>query len=117
MNDIDSKDSGIFGPANPIDHRIPGLGLLSRLLGAVFLVFVCGLLLLDRAVLKANRDQTNLDAQAMSLLAEGFISDEAGLLQHILEGKAEPEHGRTTEDSTFWKSRKELIGMWWQAPT
>ena len=33
-----------------------GLGLLSRFLGAVFLVMLGGLLLLDRALLRANRN-------------------------------------------------------------
>lgn len=47
-----------------------GLGLLSRFLGAVFLVLLGGLLMLDRALLRANTNQAKLDAQAAGLLME-----------------------------------------------
>ena len=60
-----------------------GLGLLSRFLGAIFLVLLGGLLLLDRSLLKANRNQADLDAQAASLLTESFIGNHAALLERI----------------------------------
>ena len=62
-----------------------GLGLLSRFLGAVFLVLLGGLLLLDRSLLKANRNQAILDAQSAALLSESFISAQADLLGHIMD--------------------------------
>lgn len=60
-----------------------GLGLLSRFLGAIFLVLLGGLLLLDQSLLRANRNQANLDAQAASLLSESFIATQASLLERI----------------------------------
>ena len=62
-----------------------GLGLLSRFLGAVFLVLFGGLLLLDRSLLKANRNQATLDAQSAALLGELFVSSQADLLGRIAE--------------------------------
>ena len=62
-----------------------GLGLLSRFLGAVFLVLFGGLLLLDRSLLKANRNQATLDAQSAALLGELFVSSQADLLERIAE--------------------------------
>src|SRR3954469_25957652 len=84
MNVEDSKDSGISGVSGSIDDpRSPGLGLLLRFLGAVFLVLVCGLLVLDQALLQANRDQTNVDAQAASLLVESYVAEESSLLDRF----------------------------------
>jgi signal transduction histidine kinase len=62
-----------------------GLGLLSRFLGAVFLVLLGGLLLLDRSLWKANRNQAVLDAQAAALLTESFIAERTDLLSHIAD--------------------------------
>jgi signal transduction histidine kinase len=62
-----------------------GLGLLSRFIGAVFLVLLGGLLLLDQALLRANRNQAGLDAQSAALLAESFVSSQNVLLDRILE--------------------------------
>jgi signal transduction histidine kinase len=61
-----------------------GLGLLSRFIGAVFLVLLGGLLLLDQALLRANRNQAGLDAQSAVLLAESFVSSHSVLLDRIL---------------------------------
>src|SRR3954471_17303097 len=81
---VDSKESAIPGLAGGIDdERQSGLGLLSRFLGGVFLVLVCGLLLLDHALLQANHDQTSLDAQAASLLTEGFVTEHTALLERL----------------------------------
>jgi signal transduction histidine kinase len=60
-----------------------GLGLLSRFLGAVFLVLLGGLLLLDRALLRANRNQAQLDAQSAALLTEAFIASQNDLLDRV----------------------------------
>ena len=60
-----------------------GLGLLSRFIGAVFLVMLGGLLLLDRALLRANRSQAQLDAQSAALIAESFVAANAGLLDRV----------------------------------
>jgi hypothetical protein len=60
-----------------------GLGLLSRFLGAVFLVLLGGLLLLDRALLHANENQARLDAQSAALLAEAFMSAQSELLDRV----------------------------------
>lgn len=60
-----------------------GLGLLSRFLGAVFLVLLGGLLLLDRALLRANKNQAELDAQSAGLLTESFVATEAELLERV----------------------------------
>jgi signal transduction histidine kinase len=68
-----------------------GLGLLSRFLGAVFLVLLGGLLLLDRALLRANRNQADLDAQSAGLLTESFISTQSVLLERIAEVVSESE--------------------------
>ena len=68
-----------------------GLGLLSRFLGAVFLVLLGGLLLLDRALLRANRNQADLDAQSAGLLTESFITTQAVLLERISSIASENE--------------------------
>src|SRR3954451_14562713 len=60
-----------------------GLGLLSRFIGAVFLVLLGGLLLLDRALLRANRNQARLDVQSGALLAESFVTAHSTLLDRV----------------------------------
>jgi len=59
--------------------------LLSRFIGAVFLVLLGGLLLLDRALVRANRNQAALDAQSAALLAESFVDAHDVLLDRLLE--------------------------------
>ena len=61
-----------------------GLGLLSRFLGAVFLVLLGGLLLLDRALLRANNNQAVLDSQSAALLAESYMSANGALLDRAV---------------------------------
>ncbi|HEV7994367.1 MAG TPA: HAMP domain-containing sensor histidine kinase [Gemmatimonadaceae bacterium] len=60
-----------------------GLGLLSRFIGAVFLVLLGGLLLLDRALVRANKNLAALDAQSGALLTEAFVSHHDALLDRI----------------------------------
>ena len=62
-----------------------GLGLLSRFIGAVFLVLLGGLLLLDRALLRANRNQAELDSQTAALLTGSFIANHDMLLQRAAD--------------------------------
>jgi signal transduction histidine kinase len=71
-----------------------GLGLLSRFIGAVFLVLLGGLLLLDRALLRANRNQAQLDAQSAALLAESFVARHAALLERVGELSSVHAHGK-----------------------
>jgi signal transduction histidine kinase len=75
------------------DERV-GLGLLSRFIGAVFLVLLGGLLLLDRALLRANRNQAQLDAQSAALLAESFIARHVALLERVDELSSAHAHGK-----------------------
>lgn len=62
-----------------------GFGLLSRFIGAVFLVLLGGLLLLDRSLLRANRNQAQVDAKSAALLAESFVGSHAVLLDRVAE--------------------------------
>jgi signal transduction histidine kinase len=62
-----------------------GLAVLSRFLGAVFLVLLGGLLLLDRALLRANRNQATLDAQSAGLLTESFIVARSDVLDRVAQ--------------------------------
>jgi signal transduction histidine kinase len=71
-----------------------GLGLLSRFIGAVFLVLLGGLLLLDRALLRANRNQAQLDAQSAALLAESFVATHVALLDRVGELLSTHAHGK-----------------------
>ncbi|MEO8333328.1 MAG: HAMP domain-containing sensor histidine kinase [bacterium] len=82
MADASEAFDGGQSTRHEADERA-GLGLLSRFLGAVFLVLLGGLLLLDRALLRANRNQADLDAQSAGLLTESFIATEAVLLERV----------------------------------
>ncbi len=82
-----SRDGQSIGPG---DGERVGLGLLSRFVGAVFLVVLAALLLLDRAQSGATRDQARADASSAALLAESFVSAQVVLLDRIA-GIAERE--------------------------
>ncbi|MEP6733201.1 MAG: HAMP domain-containing sensor histidine kinase [bacterium] len=82
MADLNEKFDGSQTTRHEADERA-GLGLLSRFLGAVFLVLLGGLLLLDRALLRANQNQAELDAQSAGLLTESFVAGQAALLDRI----------------------------------
>ena len=62
-----------------------GLGLLLRFVGAVFLVLLGGLLLLDRALGRANRHQASLDARSAALIAEAYVKSQYVLLDRVTE--------------------------------
>ncbi len=64
------------------EHRV-GRGLLSRFIGAVFLVLLGGLLVLDQALTAANGEQAELDTKSTVLLAESFIRSHDVLLQRL----------------------------------
>ena len=66
------------------EHRVGG-GLLSRFIGAVFLVLLGGLLLLDRSLRRANEDQASTDARTAAFLAESFIRTHDVLLERLLD--------------------------------
>ncbi len=66
------------------------MGLLARFVGAVLLVVLGALLLLDRAQSGATRDQARADASSSALLAEAFVSAHSVLLDRIA-GVAERE--------------------------
>jgi signal transduction histidine kinase len=84
-----------------------GLGLLSRFLGAVFLVLLGGLLLLDRALLRANRNQARLDAQSAALLTESFVTSRSELLDRI--GEVAASHQQPADSATLLASTKRII--------
>jgi signal transduction histidine kinase len=82
-----NRDGQSIGPG---DGERVGLGLLSRFVGAVFLVVLAALLLLDRAQSGATRDQARADAESAALLTEAFVSAHTVLLDRIA-GIAERE--------------------------
>lgn len=82
-----NRDGQSIGPG---DGERVGLGLLSRFVGAVFLVVLAALLLLDRAQSGATRDRARADAGSAALLTEAFVSARTVLLDRIA-GIAERE--------------------------
>jgi signal transduction histidine kinase len=66
------------------EHRV-GRGLLSRFIGAVFLILLGGLLVLDQALARANREQAAVDTQATVLLAESFVRTHDVMLQRLTD--------------------------------
>jgi signal transduction histidine kinase len=73
-----------------------GLGLLLRFIGAVFLVLLGGLLLLDRALGRANRYQASLDARSAALIAESYLGAQRVLLDRVADlATAYPASGDT----------------------
>jgi len=91
MRVADGSGTNRDGPSiAPGDGERLGLGLLSRFVGAVFLVVLAALLLLDRAQSGATRDQARADAGSAALLAQSFVSAHTVLLDRIA-GVAERE--------------------------
>jgi signal transduction histidine kinase len=66
------------------EHRV-GRGLLSRFIGAVFLILLGGLLVLDQALANASREQAALDTQSTALLAESFVRTHDMMLQRLAD--------------------------------
>lgn len=74
-----------------------GVALVSRFIGAVFLVLLGGLLLLDRSLLRANQDQLSLDAESSALLVESYMHGQAAMVEQIADAmRAVPAHGDAT---------------------
>ena len=88
-------------------HERAGIGLLSRFIGAVFLVLLAGLLLLDRSLVKANRDQEVLDAQASALLVESYLTAQSAIVERI-DHVARPSVGRAG-DTTILLQLQRLL--------
>src|SRR5437763_2477181 len=81
-----ADDSGPPEPGQSTDRDAEqrvGLGLLLRFIGAVFLVLLGGLLLLDRALGRANAHQAALDARSAALIAESFVDAQQVLLDRV----------------------------------
>lgn len=80
---VDASETYDGGQAVSRGHGRGNLGLLSRFLGAVFLVLVSGLFLLDRALSDANQSQALSDAGSAALLTESFVASQVALLDRI----------------------------------
>jgi signal transduction histidine kinase len=93
--------SGTGEPGQSIErdaeHRVGG-GLLARFIGAVFLVLLGGLLLLDQSLADDNEEQAQADARTAALLTESFIREHHVLLDRLLDVAAA---GYDARDSTL----------------
>ena len=87
------------------EHRV-GRGLLSRFIGAVFLILLGGLLVLDQALVRANREQASLDTQSTALLAESFVRTHDMMLQRLADLAADRSGTRDSlqsrDETTRW---------------
>ncbi len=101
MADVSGTGDGGQSIGRDAGARV-GLGLLSRFIGAVFLVLLGGLLLLDRALLRANLNQAQLDSRAAALLTESFMASHATLLDRVAEVSG--EHA-SAKDSALLRTR------------
>ena len=95
MADVSGTGDGGQSIGRDADARV-GLGLLSRFIGAVFLVLLGGLLLLDRALVRANRNQAQLDSQSAALLTESFMASHAMLLERVADLAGERASARNS---------------------
>src|SRR5678816_1524497 len=75
------------------EHRV-GRGVLSRFIGAVFLILLGGLLVPDQALARANREQAALDTRATVLLAESFIRTHDVMLQRLADFAVDRSYAR-----------------------
>src|SRR6058998_1554320 len=94
-----ADDSGPPEPGQSTDRDAEqrvGLGLLLRFIGAVFLVLLGGLLLLDRALGRANQHEASLDARSGALIVESYVTAHQVLLDRVTElVEAYPNPGDT----------------------
>ena len=102
------------------EHRVGG-GLLSRFIGAVFLVLLGGLLLLDQWLTRANADQAAADARTAALLAESFVRAHDVLLDRLLDvtgPSSEPRDSTRlrTEVARLLESMPSVRRAWISAP-
>ena len=105
MTDFSAVGDGGQSIGRDASARV-GLGLLSRFIGAVFLVLLGGLLLLDRSLLRANRNQAELDTQSAALLVESFVAAHAILLERVAEIAGARE---SRQDTALERTRVERL--------
>ena len=95
------------------EHRV-GRGLLSRFIGAVFLVLLGGLLLLDRTLARANLDQAALDAQSAALLTETFVRTHEVLLDRLVDLAGDrPDTLQIRERAAGWLASMPSVRQAW----
>jgi signal transduction histidine kinase len=98
------------------EHRV-GRGLLARFIGAVFLVLLGGLLLLDRALTRANSDQAAADAESTALVAESFLRAHDVLLERLMDLALDRPDARDSlrvrERATAWLAGMASVRQAW----
>src|SRR6476620_476098 len=98
------------------EHRV-GHGLLSRFIGAGFLVLLGGLCVLDQALTAANSEQAELDTQSTVLLAESFIRSHDVLLQRladlVVENPRAADSAHIREAATRWVATMPSVRRAW----
>ena len=118
MGVADVSGTAVTGQSTERDaeHRVGG-GLLSRFIGAVFLVLLGGLLVLDQALTAANREQAVLDTQSTGLLAESFIRAHDVLLQRladlVVERSDTRDSVRVRETASRWLATMPSVRRAW----
>jgi len=122
MGVADVSGTAVTGQSTERDaeHRVGG-GLLSRFIGAVFLVLLGGLLVLDQALTAANREQAVLDTQSTGLLAESFIRAHDVLLQRladlVVERSDTRDSVRVRETASRWLATMPSVRRAWLVDT
>ena len=122
MGVADVSGTAVTGQSTERDaeHRVGG-GLLSRFIGAVFLVLLGGLLVLDQALTAANREQAVLDTQSTGLLAESFIRAHDVLLQRladlVVERSDTRDSVRVRETAARWLATMPSVRRAWLVDT
>jgi signal transduction histidine kinase len=98
------------------EHRV-GRGLLSRFIGAVFLILLGGLLVLDQALARANGDQATLDTEATALLTESFVRTHDLMLQRLADLAAARSHAHDSlaarDETTHWLASLPSVRRAW----
>jgi signal transduction histidine kinase len=98
------------------EHRV-GRGLLSRFIGAVFLILLGGLLVLDQALASASREQAALDTQSSALLAESFVRTHDMMLQRLADLAVERSIGQDSlqgrDEATQWLATVPSVQRAW----
>ena len=118
MGVADVSGTAVTGQSTERDaeHRV-GRGLLSRFIGAVFLVLLGGLLVLDQALTTANREQAALDTQSTGLLAESFMRAHDVLLQRladlVVERSDTQDSLRVRETAARWLATMPSVRRAW----
>ncbi len=96
------------------DWRVrAGVALVSRFIGAVFLVLLGGLLLLDRSLLHANQDQLSLDAESSALLVESYIRGQATVVGQIADAMSlsPPTSGAASDQQHLERLVRNIPGL------